>query len=137
MGVLNCFRDIHVTGSSCLLDSGVVDPKDDTYNFNISRGCQDDCMRACPIWMKAEVCFVLFCFFFLIFNPYLISWLIGRNTIAQRNECPFQGLLGIWWKTFPKAWRCWEISWSASCWWSPFSFSITGGGLSYKISKGE
>ena len=28
-------------------------------------------------------------FFFLIFNPYLIFWLIGMNPIAQRNGCPF------------------------------------------------
>ena len=27
-------------------------------------------------------------FFPLIFNPYLISWLIGMNPIAQRNRCP-------------------------------------------------
>ena len=27
--------------------------------------------------------------FFPIFNPYLISWLIGMNPVAQRNRCPF------------------------------------------------
>ena len=47
-GVLNCFPGVLITGSCCLLDSGVVDLRDDTCNFNSSRGCQDDCMRACP-----------------------------------------------------------------------------------------
>ena len=34
-----------------------------------------------PNWLKF--------FSFLIFNPYLIFWLIGMNPIAQRNGCPF------------------------------------------------
>ena len=45
----------------CLLDSGVVDPRDDTHNFISSRGCQDDHVRACPNWLKW--------FLFPIFNP--------------------------------------------------------------------
>ena len=49
--------------------------------FISSRGCQDDHVRACPKWLKL--------FLFSIFNPYLISWLIGMNPIAQRNGCPF------------------------------------------------
>jgi len=38
---------------------------------------------------------------------------------------------------FSRAWRCQDISRSASCWWFPLSFSINGGGLLYKISVGE
>ena len=53
-----------------------VTPRDDACNFN-SSGCQDNHVRVCPNWLKW--------FFFLIFNPYLISWLIGMNPIAQRN----------------------------------------------------
>ena len=49
--------------------------------FISSRGCQDDHVRAYPKWLKL--------FLFSIFNPYLISWLIGMNPIAQRNGCPF------------------------------------------------
>ena len=73
-GVLNCFPGVLITGSHCLLDSGVVDPRDDTYNFNSSRGCQNDHVRACANWLKW--------FFFPVFNPYLISWLTGVNPIA-------------------------------------------------------
>ena len=51
-GVLNCFPGVLITGSCCLLDSGAVDPRDDTFNFNGSRGCQDDRVRACPNWLK-------------------------------------------------------------------------------------
>ena len=40
-------------------------------------------------------------------------------------------------KDFSRAWRCQDISRSASCWWFPLSFSINGGGLLYKISVGE
>ena len=79
-GVLNDFPGVLITGSCCLLDSGVMDTRDDTYNFNSSRGCQDDHVRAYPNWEKW--------FLFSIFNPYLISWLIGMNPIAQRNGCP-------------------------------------------------
>ena len=64
--VPNCFPGVLITGSLCLFDSGVVDPKDDdACNFNSSRGCQDNHVRACPNWLK----------WFLdpIFNPYLIS----------------------------------------------------------------
>ena len=83
--VLNCFPGVLITGNCCLLDSGVVDPRDDAYNFNSSRDCQDDCVRACPNWLKC----VLFFYSFLIFNSYLISWLKGINPIAQWNGCPF------------------------------------------------
>ena len=83
-GVPNCFPGVLITGSSWLFDSGMVDPRNDTYNFNSSRGCQDNRVRACPNWRNC----CLF-FFFLIFNPYLISWLIGMNPIVQRNGCPF------------------------------------------------
>ena len=51
-GVLNCFPGVLITGSCCLLDSGVVDPRDDTCNFNSSRGCQDDSVRDCLNWLK-------------------------------------------------------------------------------------
>ena len=85
-GVPNCFPGVLITGSCCLLDSGVVDPRDDTYNFISSRGCQDDCVRACPNWLRS--------FLFLIFNTYLISWLIGMNPITQWNGCPFSGFSG-------------------------------------------
>ena len=81
LGVLNCFPGVLITGSCCLLDFGVVDPRDDACNFNSSRGYQDNHVRACPNWLKW--------FLFPIFYPYLISWLIGTNFIAQRNECPF------------------------------------------------
>ena len=57
--------------------------KDDSCNFNRSRSCQDNCVGACPNGLK---CFL---FLFLNFNPYLNSWLIGMNPIAQRNGCPF------------------------------------------------
>ena len=50
--VPNCFPGVLITGSCCLLDSGVVDPRDDACNFNSSRGGQDDCERACPNWLK-------------------------------------------------------------------------------------
>ena len=72
--VLNCFPGVLITGSCCLLDFGVVDPRDDTYNLNSSRGCQDDRVRISANWLKW--------FFPLIFNPYLISWLIGMNSVA-------------------------------------------------------
>ena len=75
-GVLNCFPGVLITGSHCLLDSGVVDPKDDdTCNFKSSRGCQDDRVRACPNWLEW--------LFSPIFNPYLIPWLTGMKPIAQ------------------------------------------------------
>ena len=51
-GVLNCFPGVLVTESRCRLDSGVVDPGGDTCNFNSSKGCQDDRVRACPKWLK-------------------------------------------------------------------------------------
>ena len=86
LGVPNCFPGVLITGSLCLLDSAVVDQRDNTYNFINSRGCQDDHVRACPNWLKW--------FLFPIFNPYLISWLIGMNPIAQWNGCPFSGFLG-------------------------------------------
>ena len=79
-GVPNCFPGVLITGSHCLLDSGVVDPRDDTRNFS-SRGFQNDCVRACPNWLKW--------FLSPFFNPYLIFWLIGMNPIVQRNGCPF------------------------------------------------
>ena len=84
--VPNCFPGVLITGSRCLLDSGVVDPRDDACNFINSRGCKDDQVRACPNWLKW--------FFFPSFNPYLISWLRGMNPITQWNECPFSGFLG-------------------------------------------
>ena len=52
LGVPNCFPGVLITGSHCLLDSGVVDPREDTCNFNSSQGCQDNCVRACPNWLK-------------------------------------------------------------------------------------
>ena len=126
---LNCFPGVLITGSPCLLDSGVVDPRDDTCNFNSSRGCQDDHVRACPNWLKWLL--------FLTFDRYLISWLIGINPTAQWNICPFQGFSGNMVEDFSRAWRYRDISGSASCWWSPLSFLITGGGLPCKISKGK
>ena len=80
-GVTNCFSGVLITGSHCLLDSSVVNPRDDACNFKSSRGCQDNRVRACPNWLTW--------FFFPIFNPYLICWLIGMNPITQRNGCPF------------------------------------------------
>ena len=56
-GVPNCFPSVLITESTCLLDSGVVEPRDDPYNFNGSRGCQNDRVRACPNWLKWFVCF--------------------------------------------------------------------------------
>ena len=41
-GVPNCFPGVLITGSRCLLDSGVVDPRHDTCNFNSSTDCQDE-----------------------------------------------------------------------------------------------
>ena len=32
-GVLNCFPGVLITGSCCLLDSGVVDPRDDAVRL--------------------------------------------------------------------------------------------------------
>ena len=54
--------------------------------LNSSRGCQDNRVRACPNWLKW--------FLFPVFNPYLISWLIGMNPIAQWNGCPISGFSG-------------------------------------------
>lgn len=73
-GVLNCFPGVLITGSLCLLDSGLVDPRDDACKFNSSRGCQDNRVRAYPSWRLGS---------FPIFRPCLISWLIGMNSIAQ------------------------------------------------------
>ena len=67
--VPNCFLGVLITGSRCLLDSGVVDPRDDTYNSNSRRGCQNDRVRASANWLKW--------FFFPVFNPYLISGLMN------------------------------------------------------------
>ena len=86
--------------------------------LNSSRGCQDDHVRACPNWLKW--------FLFPVFNPYLISWLIGMNPVAQWMGVLSQVSGAIWWKTVPRAWRCWDSSRSASCWWSPLSFSSMG-----------
>ena len=77
-GVLHCFPGVLTTGSHYIFDSGVVDPRDDAYNFNSSSGCQDDLSKLAEVF-----------FFFLIFNSYLSSWLKGMNPIAQRNGCPF------------------------------------------------
>ena len=43
-------------------------------------------MMTCPNWLKW--------FLFPVFNPYLISWLIGMNPIAQWNGCPISGFSG-------------------------------------------
>ena len=92
-GVLKCFPGVLITGSGCLLDSGVVDPWDDTYNFNSSRGCQDDRVRTCSNWLK--------CFFFpLIFNPYLISWMIGWTQLPKGMDVLSKVSQVIWQKTF-------------------------------------
>ena len=80
-GVPNYFPGVLITGSHCLLDSGVVDPRDDVCNFISSRGCQDDHVRTCLNWLKW--------FLFSVFNPYLISWLIGMNPVVQGNGCSF------------------------------------------------
>ena len=93
LGVLNCFPGVLITGSHCLRDSGVVDPGDDACNFNSSRGCQDDRVRACPNWLKWLL--------FPVFNPYLISRLTEVNPIAQWNGCPFSGFLGDMAEDFP------------------------------------
>ena len=85
-GVPNYFPGVLITGSHCLLDSGVVDPRDDVCNFISSRGCQDDHVRTCLNWLKW--------FLFSVFNPYLISWLRGMNPVAQWNGCPFSGFSG-------------------------------------------
>ena len=118
LGIQNCFPGVLIIGSCCLLDCGVVDPRGDTYNFNSSRDCQEDCMMTCPNWLKW--------FLFPVFNPYLISWLIGMNPIAQWNGCPISGFSGDMAEDFPRAWRCWDIYRSASCSWSPLSFLSLG-----------
>ena len=117
-GVPNCFPGVLITGSHFLLDSGVVDLRDDAYNSNSSRGCQGDHVMACSNRLKW--------FFLFIFNPHLISWLIGMNPVAQWMGVLSQVSRAIWWKTVPRAWRCWDSSRSASCWWSPLSFSSMG-----------
>ena len=117
-GVLHCFPGVLTTGSHYIFDSGVVHPRDDGCNFNSSRSCQDNSVRSCPNWLKW--------FLFPVFNPYLISWLIGMNPVAQWMGVLSQVSRAIWWKTVPRAWRCWDISRSASCWWSPLSFSSMG-----------
>ena len=81
VGVLNCFPGVLITGSLCLLDSAVLDPGDDTCNFNCSRICQEDHVRACPNWPNW--------FLYAIFNRYLISWQIGMNSNAQGGGYPF------------------------------------------------
>ena len=91
--VSNCFPGVLITGSCCLLDSGVADLRDDVCNFNSNRACQDDHVRACLNWLKW--------FFFLIFNLYLISWLIGMNPVAQGMGVLFKVSRVIWQKTFP------------------------------------
>ena len=127
--VLNCFPGVLIIGSCCFLDSGVVDPRDDACNFNSSWGCQDNHVTACPNWLKW--------LFFPVFNPYLISWLIGVNPIAQRMGVLSKVPRETWRKTFPSAWGCWDIFRAANCWGFPLSFPITGVVLPYKISKGE
>ena len=52
LGVPDFFPGVLITGSCCLLDSGVLDLRDDTYNSNSSKGCQDNRVRACPNWLK-------------------------------------------------------------------------------------
>ena len=99
MGVLNSFPGVLIIGSCCLLDSGVVDARDETCNFNSSRGWQDDHVRACPNWLKW--------FLFPIFNPYLISWLIGMNPIAHWNGCPFSGFSDDMAEEFPRTYTSW------------------------------
>ena len=68
--VPNCFPGVLITGSHCLLDSGVVDPRDDVCNFISSRGCQDDHVRTCLNWLKWGVCF---CFPNLQLMPHLLA----------------------------------------------------------------
>ena len=80
-GVPSWFPGLLITGSHCFLDSSVVDPRDDICNFNSSRGWQDGRVKACSNWLKW--------FLLLIFNPYLISWVIGMNPIVQWNGCPY------------------------------------------------
>ena len=80
-GVPKCFPGVLITGSFRLLDSAVVDPRDVTCNVNSRTGCQDERVKACPNWLKW--------FTFSVFNPYLISWLIGVNPIVQGNGCSF------------------------------------------------
>ena len=102
--MLNCFPGVLITGSHCLLDSGVVDPRVDTCNFNSSRGCQDDHVRACPNWLK--------CFFFFFFLIFLIPHLLAdrMNPTVQRNACPFYGFSGDMAEDFSRAWRCQDTS---------------------------
>ena len=92
-GVPNCFLDVLITGSCYLLDFGVVDLRDDAYNSNSSRGCQGDHVMACSNRLKW--------FFLFIFNPHLISWLIGMNPVAQGMGVLFKVSRVIWQKTFP------------------------------------
>ena len=122
-GVLNCFPGVLIIGSCCLLDSGMVDPRDYTPNFISSRGCQDDHVRAHPNWLKWLL--------FPVFNPNLISWLIGMNSVAKRNGCPFSGFSANMVEDFPRAWRCQDISRPASCWGSPLSFFSHWGVVSH------
>ena len=89
----NCFSGVLITETHCLLDSGVVGPRDDAYNSNSSRGCQDDRVMACSNKLTW--------FFLLIFNPHLISWLIGMNPIAQGMGVLSKVSHVIWQKTFP------------------------------------
>ena len=46
-GVPDCFPGVLITGRCYLLDSGVMDPRDDACKFKSSSGCQDNCVRAC------------------------------------------------------------------------------------------
>ena len=55
-GSWTVFQISSLQGATAFL-TGVVDPRDDTYNFNSSRGWQDDHARACSNWLK---CFFLF-----------------------------------------------------------------------------
>ena len=73
--VPNSFPGVLITGSCCLLDSGVVDPRDDTCNSNSSRGWQAGLVRVCPNWLKW--------FLFSIINLYPVPWLTGVNPAAQ------------------------------------------------------
>ena len=49
LGAPNCFPGVLITGSHYLFDSGVVDPRDDTCNFNSSRGCQDELSKLAKV----------------------------------------------------------------------------------------
>ena len=127
-GVLNCFPGVLV------LDSGMVNPRDD-FGSSLTITLSAVGVARTTVWGPVQTGWSGSFLQSLTHtsSPGWWEWTqfpSGMGVLAQVSWA-------VWLRAFPWAWRCRDISRSASCWASPLSFPITGGGLPHEISKGQ